>query len=155
VTDKEIDIPLQKPVPAKLEQWSMGIPDRRIGFKDPAWDWKSNWKQEMGGRDKKEIMGMSAAGPSAEAILTFSGSAVSIQGILNEEGGRADVLVDGKKARVMDAYMVPRTHDSSLWHVYGLKPGQHTIRIVARDDTDPRSQGKKIAITEAVVYRDK
>ena len=98
---------------------------------------------------------MSAAGPSAEAILTFSGSAVSIQGILNEEGGRADVLVDGKKARVMDAYMVPRTHDSSLWHVYGLKPGQHTIRIVARDDTDPRSQGKKIAITEAVVYRDK
>jgi hypothetical protein len=155
VTDKEITIPSQKPAPAKLEQWSMGIPDRRIGCNDSAWNWKRSWQEEMGGKDKKEIVGKAAAGPGAEALLTFSGSAVSIQGILNEEGGRADVFVDGNPSRVMDAYMVPRTHDSSLWHIYGLKPGSHTLRIVVREDTDPRSKGRKIAITQAVIYRDK
>jgi hypothetical protein len=153
VTEMEITIPAEKPVPAPLEQWTMGVPDRRVGFKDPAWEWKGDWKPEMGGEKKQEAVGMSTAGAGAEAVLTFTGSAVSIQGLLSQEGGRAGVSVDGKKARDMDCYIVPRTYDSSLWHVYGLEQGTHTIRIVPRDDADPRSTGRKIAIYAAVVYR--
>jgi len=40
-----------------------------------------------------------------------------------------------------------------LWHVYGLTQGPHTLRIVTRDDTDPRSKGKRIVISSAVTYR--
>jgi hypothetical protein len=153
VTKSKITIPLEEPVPAQLEQWTMGIPDRRVGFKDPAWAWEGGWRPEMGGEKNQEVVGMATAGAGAEAVLTFNGSAVSIQGVLSQEGGRADVFVDDHKARDMDCYIVPRTYDSSLWHVYGLEQGAHAIRIVPRDDADPRSTGRKIAITGAVVYR--
>ena len=40
-----------------------------------------------------------------------------------------------------------------LWHDYGLKPGQHTVRMVLRDDADPRAKAKRVVLSEAVVYR--
>jgi len=98
---------------------------------------------------------MMAFDAGAEVVLTFTGSAVSIQGALTRDGGRADVFVDGKKDRPLDAYIVPLTYDFSLWHIYGLKQGRHTLRIVTRDDADSRSMGHKILIPEAVVYRNK
>jgi len=158
VSEAEVAIPFQSAVPAKLKQWDMGVPDRRINFQEPAWDWKNketHWKEETGGEENQEVIGMVAAEAGAEVVLKFTGSAVSIQGALTQDGGRADVFVDGKKGRILDAYIVPFTYDSSLWHIYGLKQGRHTIRIVTRDDADSRSMGHKILISEAVVYRDK
>jgi len=154
-TETAVTVPLETPVPARLEQWTMGVPDRRLGFKDKAWAWKGDWRPEVGGEKRQDVVGMRASGVGAEAGLTFTGSAVSIQGVLDQEGGRADVYVDGKKARDMDCYIVPRTFDSSLWHVYGLAQGTHTVRIVPRADADPRSTGKKIAISGAVIYRNR
>ena len=72
---------------------------------------------------------------------------------MTQEGGRADVFLDGKRVRPIDAYIVERTHDNDLWHVYGLPQGQHTLRIVTRDDADPRSKGRRLPSCEAVVYR--
>jgi hypothetical protein len=40
-----------------------------------------------------------------------------------------------------------------LWHVYGLKMGPHTLRIVTTDAADARSKGKRIVISSAVTYR--
>ena len=34
----------------------------------------------------------------------------------------------------------------------GLAPGRHTLRLVVRDDADPRSKGKKVMIERAIVY---
>jgi len=48
---------------------------------------------------------------------------------------------------------VERTNDNALWHTYGLKQGPHTLRIVTRDDTDPRSKGKRILLQTAVTFR--
>ncbi len=155
VTKTAVTVPTETPVPARLEQWTMGVPDRRLGFKDASWAFKGGWKPVMAGEKKQDVVGMSASGAGAEAVLTFTGSAVSIQGLLDQEGGRADVYVDGKRARDMDCYIVPRTFDSSLWHVYGLEQGTHAVRIVARADADPRSTGKKIVISGAVIYRNR
>jgi len=152
VTATDVVIPEQTPIPAPLEQWSMGIPDRGLSVKDPAWSWKGNWKQEMAEQNKSEVMGKTAIGAGAEATLKFTGSAVALQGDLTEFGGRADVYVDGKKVRDADAYMVERTHDAALWHIYGLPQGQHTVRLVTRDDADPRSKGKKVTLRKAIVY---
>jgi hypothetical protein len=146
ITATEVTIPRQSPLAPPLEQWDPGVPDKKIGVKDPAWSLTGNWSQANGG--------MSCRGAGSEATLKFIGIAVAIIGPLTQEGGRADVFLDGRKTDLdLDAYIVPNTHDNALWHTYGLKPGEHTLRIVARDDADPRSKGHTIAIERAVIYR--
>jgi len=146
VEGEEIVIPLQAPKPAPLEQWDMGIPEKRVGAKDAAWTWQGEWK-EVKGRQVAETAG-------AEASFSFTGAAVAVLGECTQQGGRADVYLDGRKAdRGIDAYIVERTNDNALWHAYDLKQGPHTLRIVVRDDADARSKGKKVAIAEAIVYR--
>jgi hypothetical protein len=149
VTDSEVTIPYQAPRPAKLEQWDMGIPDKRIRLDDPAWKWKGNWTELK----RQEAIQKVTSDAGSEVTLTFTGAAVAIVGNYTQDGGRADVYLDGKRGAMIDAYVVPGTHDNDLWHIYGLKPGMHTVRIVKRDDADPRSEGKKLVISSAVTYR--
>jgi hypothetical protein len=153
VGDGEIVIPYQAPAPAKLEQWDMGVPDKRLSVTDAAWTFKGAWGETTGaeGRDKEPRRSASEAG--AEATLSFTGAAVAILGDCSQEGGRAEVFLDDRKMQGIDAYIVERTHDNALWHVYGLQQGSHTLRIVSRGDADPRSKGRKLTIREAVVYR--
>lgn len=142
----EVVIQLQPPQAPALEQWSPGVPDRRIGVTDGAWSWSGSWQQ------RKEARLSETAGN--EAILVFEGVAVAVLGQLNQSGGRAEVYLDGQRQELgLDAYIVPNTQDEVLWQVYGLEPKEHTLRIVTTDATDPRSGGKQVAIREAIVYR--
>jgi len=152
VTDAEVIIPHQEPRAWKLEQWNPGVPDKLISFGDAAWSWKGAWMDETAGKDKK-IIGKAANSAGAEVSLNFNGVAVALVGPLSQEGGRADIYLDGIKAGELDAYIPERTHDDALWHIYGLKPGAHSVRIVLRDDADARSKGKRIVIRRAVSYR--
>jgi hypothetical protein len=152
ITDAEVTVPVQAPEAAALEQWDMGIPDRRVGIEDPAWRFKG-FSRAAGSSSRDTVTRMRASGPGAEAVLTFTGAAVAVVGDMTGEGGRADAYLDGERVQPIDAYIVERTHDNDLWHVYGLPQRQHTLRIVTRDDADPRSKGKTVAIFEAVVYR--
>jgi len=146
VTDREVVIKTQTPRAPKLEQWSPGIPDRRIAASDPAWSWNGGWKDDRGAKVSE------AAG--SEAVLKFDGVAIAVIGTLNQLGGRAEVYLDGKKQDLLlDAYIVPNTHDNVLWQAYGLKPGPHTLRIVTTGTADSRSQGRQVAIRDACVYR--
>jgi ADP-ribosylglycohydrolase/Carbohydrate esterase 2 N-terminal len=155
VTDNELTIPIQEPKAPRLEQWDMGIPDRRIDTLDTSWNWKGNWSEEHYWGTNGLLCRKTTSGTGAEATLNFTGSAIALVGKSSQEGGRADVYLDGEKAGEIDAYIVERTNDNDLWHTYGLKPGKHTVRIVTRDDTDPRSKGKKILIETAISYRPK
>ena len=87
------------------------------------------------------------------ASFTFDGVGVVLVGHLGQDGGRADIRVDGRPASMLDAYIPPRTHDNAVWHVFGLAPGRHTVSIVTRTDHGPRSRGTRVEFTEAVVYR--
>ena len=94
-----------------------------------------------------------ADGAGSEATLKFNGTGVALTGDLSSSGGRADVYLDGEKSElVVDAYVEPKNHDTDLWRIHGLKPGEHTLRLVMRDDADPHSQGKKLTIIRAVIY---
>jgi len=84
--------------------------------------------------------------------LSFTGCAISLVGRYSQEGGKADIYLDGEKAGEIDAYIVERTNDNDLWHAYDLKPGKHTLRIVPRSDADNRSKGKKLVIESAVSF---
>jgi len=145
VTNQDVYIPLQTPKAPKLEQWNPGIPYARLDAADPAWSWKGGWTQDHASRVSR------AAGD--EATLRFNGVAVAVVGPLTQDGGRAEVYLDGKRKGVADAYIVERTHDNALWHIYGLKPGEHTLRIVSTGTADPRSNGTRIAIERAIIYR--
>ena len=153
VSGDEIIIPVQEPKPWKLEQWNPGVPDQVIRCDDAAWRWQGAWSDETSGRDQKKVTGKVADGAGAEVALAFSGKALALVGPLSQSGGRADVYLDGRKAGQFDAFIVERTHDNDLWHVYDLKPGAHTLRIVTRPDADARSKGRKIVIQRAITYR--
>jgi len=153
ITDTEVTIPHQEPKAPQLEQWNPGIPDKLVRFDDAAWRWTGAWVDATSSRDAKIVTGKAASSAGAEVSLTFSGVAVALLGPLSQEGGRADVYLDGKKAGQVDAFIPERTTDNALWHVYGLTPGNHTVRIVLRDDADARSKGTKIEIRRAITYR--
>jgi hypothetical protein len=63
--------------------------------------------------------------------------------------------LDGVKSdQVADAYIVPNTVDDDLWHITGLEAGDHTLRVVLREDTDPRSKGRNFMLCRAIVYQE-
>ena len=153
INGNEITIPYQAPKAPKLEQWNPGIPDERIEIGDAAWTWKGSWNDDKARNDPAHTVGKSTTGVGAEAELKFTGTAVIFVGPYSQSGGRADVYLDGKKAGEINAYIVERTNDDALWHIYGLKRGPHTVRIVTRTDADPRSKGNRLALQAAVTFR--
>jgi hypothetical protein len=153
VTQAELFIPPQAPRAPQLEQWDMGVPDRRVPVTDAAWSWRGAWTRPPAEAEQNGPPAQMATAAGAEATLTFTGAAVTIIGRMRQDGGRADVFLDGAPAGEIDAYIPPDTHDNALWHAYGLTPGPHTVRIVTRGDGAPASSGTTVALTGAVTYR--
>jgi hypothetical protein len=152
-TATEVVIPAQEPQAPALEQWRAGVPRRRLAYTDPAWTWKGPFedgvfKSPWG----SETRFKEATAPGAEAELTFEGTGIAVVGRCTQEGGRADVFVDGRKAGEIDAWIPKGTNDNDYWHVTDLPEGPHRVRIVVRADADSRSAGKKLQIERAVVY---
>ena len=153
VTPTEVEIPVQEPQAAPLEQWDIGVPLKRVELSEPAWTFKGHFKDgsvkfPWGDEEKfKE-----AGAPGSEATLTFEGTGVAIVGRCTQEGGRADVFLDGEKTGEIDAWIPKNTSDNDYWHVSGLRAAKHSVRIVVRSDNDARSTDTKLQIERAVVY---
>jgi hypothetical protein len=145
VTEASVTVKRQTPRAPKLEQWSPGIADKKLKATDPAFAFTGKWETD------KDTKTSRAAGN--EVTLAFNGRAVVLTGSLKQDGGQAEVYLDGKKSGIADAYIVERTEDVVLFNVYGLKPGPHTLRLVTTDMADPRSKGRRLTINGAVVYR--
>jgi hypothetical protein len=153
VTAAEVVVPAQSPQAPPLEQWDSGVPVARLAFGDPAWSWKGGWKTSVLKNDGSEYQVKESTAAGDEASLLFEGTGVAIVGAMRQDAGRADVWLDGKKQDLLlDAWIPERTYDNDYWHVTGLAPGAHTLRIVVRDDADSRSQGKRILLERAIVY---
>lgn len=154
VTANEIIVPYQAPQPAKYESWTMGVAEKIVGADDRSWSWQGAWVDREGEIEwRTKLRGKTTDSAGAEATFKFDGTAVVLVGPYSQRGGRADVYLDGKKTGMLDFYIVERTHDTALWHAYDLSPGPHTLRIVTRDDADPRSQGKEKFLLGAVTFR--
>ncbi len=152
VSASEIRIPAQMPVPPMLEQWEMGVPDRIVEVTDASWQFAGAW-QDPPAREGRPARGRLATARGAEATLTFTGTAVTITGAYTKDGGKADVVLDGRPAGAVNAWIPERTHDNALWHIYGLAPGPHTVRIAVTGDADKRSAGATVLVSGAIVYR--
>ncbi len=153
VTANEIWVPFQEPVAPSLEQWQTDPPLRRLGHDDPAWQWSGPWAEQSFQKPWGSWRVMQTSEPGAEVTLSFEGTGIAIVGGMTQEGGRADVYLDGEKSDyVLDAWIPERTHDNDYWHITGLDSGQHRLRIVVRDDADERSTGRLVQIQTAIVY---
>lgn len=152
VRDDHVIIPKQEPVPPALEQWSMGIPVKSVSFRDVAWQWEGAWTDQEQKSYFNPASKVSEKGGN-EAVLTFEGSALAVVGRMAQDGGKTDMYIDGDKVGTANAYIIPGTTDSDLWHIYGLEDGQHTLRMVTLDDADARSDGNRIQIQRVIVFK--
>jgi hypothetical protein len=152
VTPTEVVVPMQSPQAPPLEQWDVDPPTKRASHDDPAWSWGAGWSERTLGRQGSERTAKAAESAGAEATFRFDGTGVVLVGRMTQDGGRADVFLDGARDGEIDSYVVPNTTDDDLWHVTGLAPGEHSVRVVTRDDKDPRSSGTTVVIERAIVY---
>jgi ADP-ribosylglycohydrolase/Carbohydrate esterase 2 N-terminal len=153
VTATEAFVPAQEPKAPPLEQWRADAPRKRLAFTEPAWTWKANFADGVFKSPRgNETRFKEATGPGAEAEMEFEGTGIAILGRCTQEGGRADVFLDGQKAGEIDAWIPKGTNDNDYWHVTGLPDGKHRVRLVVRADADARSTGKAVQIERAVVY---
>jgi hypothetical protein len=152
VSSAEVVIPVQSPKAPPLEQWDPGVAVARVEPDQPAWSWKGAWTAETVKNDWSSWKVRQAGGAGDQATLAFEGTGVAIVGTTSQQGGRAEVYLDGAQAGEIDAWIPERTFDNDYWHVTGLANGPHTVRIVVRADADGRSKGRLVQLERAIVY---
>jgi len=147
-----VEIPEQAPQAPPLEQWLPGRVVERAGFADESWAWTGSWRVETVRNPWSSWPVKAAGGSGDEATFAFEGTGATIVGYYSGEGGRADVFLDGAPAGMIDAWIPERTTDDDYWHMPGLAPGHHEVRLVVREDRDARSEGSAVRIEAAVVF---
>ncbi|MDM8006035.1 MAG: glycoside hydrolase family 127 protein [Phycisphaerae bacterium] len=116
--------------------------ERYFMYLDPKWSNRISARDFT--YDGKWVWGMSSeAGAWAECA--FTGSTVGWMGHRSDDGGRAEVMIDGRVAATVDQFS--QAPDSQIsWEQTGLEPGRHTIRITILGEKHPESRGNAINI---------
>jgi hypothetical protein len=148
-------IKAQTPKASKLEIWNdYGDPVERVSVFDPRWSLKGTWETKAG-RNPNAPRGKVTAEKGAEATVTFTGTGAIISGSYLPDGGKYDVYLDGKFDRTLDAFSDEPNERAgeSIWHAFGLKNGQHTVRLVVRGEPYETSKGSRVALDDVIVFR--
>jgi hypothetical protein len=97
------------------------------------------------------------SGKSGDAIeFSFEGTGISVDGNWVADGGKADVIVDGKPDRSFDTYynFSGQYHnDVSIWHRFGLQPGTHKVKIIVRGEKRAEATGTNLYINGANIFK--
>ncbi|MEI9977295.1 MAG: ADP-ribosylglycohydrolase family protein [Ignavibacteriota bacterium] len=139
----------------KLELWDdYGSPVERVATDDARWTFKGEWTSPQG-RGRRPNTSKISGVKDAEASISFNGTGAIVVGSYLLTGGKADVYLDGKLNRTVDVYP-DEEHakgGEAVWHAFGLKPGDHTVRLVVRGETYPGSKGTDIQLEDIVIFR--
>jgi hypothetical protein len=149
-------IPVQQAEQARLELWDdYGSPAERIAVDDPRWSWSGKWEAPAATKRRERGARKSSSAKGAEAAIRFRGSGAILVGPYLPAGGKADVYLDGKLDRTVDVYPDEDSAKGgeSVWHAFGLTPGEHTLRLVVRGEPYEGSKGSEISLTDLVVFR--
>jgi len=145
----------QAPREAKLEQFHPGKVQGRYDTTDPRWKFSGVWETvATKRRDGDALQGRRATTKGAETTVTFTGTGAILAGTYTNAGGKADVYLDGQFQRTVDAYHEGRGDrlGESIWHVFSLKPGQHSVRLVVRGEPFPGSSGSEVILRDLIVF---
>jgi len=151
-TTGELKIKVQQPQPFALEvAFPKLVFDKKVSvFANEGWEIKGKW--ETFGNNKSKFS--STAGD--EISFAFEGTGVSIAGNWFKDGGKADVYVDGELKRTVDCYFYfsKQQHDDmSIYHITNLPEGKHTIKLVVKGEKRPESEGSRVYVNEAIVFK--
>jgi hypothetical protein len=144
--DGQVTIPWQEPAPPPVEQWAIGPVREVFPYASPNWAYSSEFHERTDGDAGQEADG------AGRATLHFTGSSVYILALTSESGGRAEVVLDGEPAGLINAWAPRDTFDPDVWHVSGLPDGPHVVEIRVLASADPRSNGARLRIMRAVAY---
>lgn len=156
-----ISLPVQQFKPAKFEEsFPKVVFDKKVSiFSKEDWKATGNWNVfKEKSWDGKTVRDQSLTSNSKgdELEFTFNGTGVSLMGNWVKDGGKADIYLDGKLHRSIDTYYdySNQQHGNiSIWHVFQLKPGTHSVRIVVKGEKNAASLNSNIYITEAIIYK--
>ncbi len=145
----------QSPEPTELDVWDdYGSPVERIMFDDARWSWTEAWNDENVSFRRAYPTNLSRTA-GAEAAIRFDGTGAIVTGWYLPSGGVADVYLDGELHKTVDAYSdeAGRKIQESVWHAFGLAPGEHDVRLVVRGEPYGESTGADVSVTSLVVFR--
>ena len=161
IEGENISLPMQSFNPAKFEEsYPKVVFDRKVSiFSNENWKFKGIWKtfkvKSWDGKSENE-QSKFADSNGDELEFSFVGTGVSLMGNWVKDGGRADIYLDGKKHRSIDTYYDYSNQEHrniSIWHVFQLKPGKHSVKVVVTGEKNKESQNANIYITEAIFYK--
>ncbi|MGB4576897.1 MAG: ADP-ribosylglycohydrolase family protein [Paludibacter sp.] len=159
-TDNKITIKTQQTIVPRLEvSYPNLVYDKTVSiFENDSWMFKGNWKVfEVQSWKDKQIMkeAMYAENPGDELAINFVGTGISIEGKWCQDGGKADVYVDGILHRNIDTYyyFAKQEHTTSIWHVLNLKQGKHSVRLIVKGEKRPEATNTRVYITKAIIYK--
>jgi hypothetical protein len=159
VNEKTIDVKSQVPFEPVLEVSFPGLLfDHSISvFNNSEWSFKGQWHTyEVNGNNNRTYkQSVYAEKPGDELELSFKGTGISLTGNWFKDGGKADVYVDGKLNRSIDTYyfFAGQQHTESIWHITGLEPGNHTMKLVIKGEKRDESKGTRVYVTGATIFR--
>ncbi|HZC51967.1 MAG TPA: Ig-like domain-containing protein, partial [Mycobacterium sp.] len=81
------------------------------------------------------------------ATFTFTGTNVTVLGVRNSTGGRADIYLDGvKKASNVSFYSAAAQWQRAVWSVAGLNNANHTVQVRVLGTHSAASSGSWVRI---------
>jgi hypothetical protein len=111
-----------------------------------ALQFEGAWKQE---KDEASLSGSIYLTDSSQASVTigFQGNQIRLIGRADQNGGQADIFIDGvKQAVFVDCWNPALRTQQTLYYKNGLEPGKHTLKMIARGTGNPYSKGNQINI---------
>ena len=115
-------------------------------YLDPAATWRVPASLVKYQPAWKDFLGMFISNvPGSTAEWTFEGIGVHWRGAKVEDGGRAEVAIDGKVVASVDQYA--EKFGGFGWSSGKLSPGKHTIRITVLKDKSPKAKNNNVNIT--------
>ena len=157
VKSDRILVKVQEPVASELEvAFPNLVFDKAVQVGDKNnWKMKGSWKTVSISKENNLPVKIESGKAGDELELKFNGTGVSINGDWVKEGGKADIYLDGSLNRTIDTYynFSGQEHQGiSLWHSFGLHPGDHTVKIAVRGEKRPEALGTKVCISGALVF---
>jgi hypothetical protein len=155
----KIRIKSQNPITPPLEiSFPDLVFDKRVSiFDKDSWSLRGKWKTrevvDMNGQRIKQSM--YASNCSDELEIGFTGTGIALTGNWFKDGGKADVFVDGNLHRTIDTYyfFAGQQHVETIWHITGLEPGDHKVKLVVKGEKRPESEGTNVYITGATIFK--
>ena len=160
VSDNKIKVKIQEPAaPGNEVSFPDVVFDKNLSvFGDNGWLFKGKWEtyEAETWPDKKTIKQARYSEKSGDELeIGFNGTGIAINGNWYKDGGLADVYVDGKLHRTIDTYygFADQQHTETMWHILGLQPGDHKVKLVVKGEKRPESAGTRVYITSVIIFR--